>query len=143
MGNRLCWEETEQPGHREMLLDCRKILKIRNDNSDLLHYNRKDTNILPVKCIPKSGSVPYIRYEPGKAAILVVGNERTADCEFILRIPLEEMGFQEDGLFQVTDLWSGDVQTVEAKYMKCLRVMVPGDYKSQGGVRVYRIQKKP
>ena len=124
-----------------MLLDCQKILKIRNENSDLLHYNRKDTKILPVQSIPKSGSIPYIRYRPGESAILVVGNERTVDCEFILRIPLKEMGFKEEGVFQVVDLWNNDAWTVEARYMKCLRVMVPGDYKAQGGVRVYRIVK--
>lgn len=141
LGNRLCWEEAEETGHREMLLDCQKILKIRNENSDLLHYNRKDTKILPVQSIPKSGSIPYIRYRPGESAILVVGNERTVDCEFILRIPLKEMGFKEEGIFQVVDLWNNDAWTVEARYMKCLRVMVPGDYKAQGGVRVYRIVK--
>ncbi len=139
LGNRLCWEEAEQKGHREMLLDCQKILKIRNENADLLHYDRGDTNILPVMSIPKSGSVPYIRYRKGQDAVLVVGNERTVDCTFILRIPLQEMGLEEKGWFQVADLWSGYEWKVEAKYMKCLRVMVPGDYKPEGGVRAYRI----
>lgn len=139
LGNRLCWEEIDRKGHREMLLDCRKILKIRNENADLLHYDRGDTSILPVMSIPKSGSVPYIRYQKGQSAVLIVGNERTVDCEFILRIPLGEMGFPEEGWFQVVDLWSGHERKVEAKYMKCLRIMVPGDYKPEGGVRAYRI----
>lgn len=139
LGNRLDWTETEQEGHREMLCDCRRILKIRSENADLLHYSRRETRILPVKCIPKSGSVPYIRYQEGVSAILIVGNERAADCEFILRIPLREMGFAESGCYRVVDLWNKEERIVEARYMKCLRIQVPGDYKPEGGVRTYRI----
>ncbi len=139
LGNRLDWTETEREGHREMLLDCRKILRIRNENADILHYNREKTAILPVKCIPKSGSVPYIRYLEGRAAILIVGNERISDCEFIVQIPLGQMKFSECGAYRVTDLWNGQERIVEGRYMKCLKVTVPGDYKAQGGVRAFRI----
>lgn len=139
LGNRLDWTETELEGHKEMLSDCRKILQIRNDNADILHYNRMETRILPVKCIPKTGSVPYIRYLEGEAAVLVAGNERITDCEFIVQIPLKELSLPEKGSYRVTDLWSGDDRIVDARYMKCLKIAVPGDYKAQGGVRAFRI----
>lgn len=141
LGSRIVWDEIKGHGHREMLDDCRQILRIRNENQDILHYNRKETNILPAKCIPKSGSIPYIRYIEGQAAILVIGNEGIADRDFIVQIPLEEIGFGPEASYQVRDLWSGECRTVEGRYMGCLRVSVPGDYKAGGGVRAYRIER--
>lgn len=141
LGNRLDWEETEQRGHREMLEDCKKILKIKRDNEDILHYDRSRTNILPVKCMPKSGSVPYIRYTARGEAVLVIGNEGIADRTFIVRIPLQEMGWEENKEYSVKNLWTGEIRIISGRYMKCLRLEVPGDYKESGGVRAYRIRK--
>ncbi|WP_227138410.1 hypothetical protein, partial [Enterocloster bolteae] len=36
LGNRLNWSEIDLPTKKEMLEDCKKILRIRNENSDLL-----------------------------------------------------------------------------------------------------------
>lgn len=140
LGNRIMWDEIKESGHSDMLEDCRKILRIRNENSDLLHYDRNEISILPAKCIPKSGSVPYIRYIKGQSAILVIGNEGMADRDFIVQVPLEKLGFKREYSYHVCDLWEGQSRVVEGQYMGCLRVSVPGDYKAGGGVRVYRIE---
>ena len=141
LGNRLNWSEIDLPTKKEMLEDCKKILRIRNENSDLLHYDRKATNILSTKCIPKSGSTPYIRYNAFGQAILVVGNEGIEERDFVIKIPLNEMGWKEEGEYKITNLWTNEIKIVRAKNMKCLKVTVPGDYNAGGGVRAYRIEE--
>jgi len=140
LGNQIEWLELDQKEHQQMLVDCRKILQIRNENSDILHYDRAHTSILSVDCFPKCGAVPYIRYEKEKAAILVVGNETPLDHEFIVRIPLLEMGFASESNFNVIDLWTGNIVKLSPSNLRSLRVFVPGDYKPGGGVRAYRIE---
>lgn len=139
-GNQIDWSELEKPEHREMYEDCRQILHIRQENRDILHYDRRSTHILPVRCAPKSGSIPYVRYSPGEKAILIVGNETVADHDFILQVPLTQMGLEGFEQYRVTDLWTGDVRILEEKRLACLQVSVPGDYKKGGGVRAVRIE---
>lgn len=133
-------EQRHQPGHREMWEDCHKILEIRERNRDILHYNRQDTQICSVASIPKSGSVPYIRYLPGQSAILVVGNERPQDQDFLVNIPLSRLGFSDTGIFSVTNLFTDETKEYEASSLVSLPVRVLGDYKPGGGVQAFRIR---
>jgi hypothetical protein len=69
------WEQFRLHPIKEMFDDCKKIIKIRNENSDILHYDRSLTLILPVRHVPKALPVPYIRFIPDRKAILIIGND--------------------------------------------------------------------
>ena len=61
--------------------------------------------------------------------------------DFVIKIPLNEMGWKEEGEYKITNLWTNEIKIVRAKNMKCLKVTVPGDYNAGGGVRAYRIEE--
>ncbi|MFR1157738.1 MAG: hypothetical protein ACLSD7_01210 [Coprococcus phoceensis] len=52
---------------------------------------------------------------------------------FVIKIPLNEMGWKEEGEYKITNLWTNEIKIVRAKNMKCLKVTVPGDYNAGGG----------
>src|ERR1700733_1132151 len=75
-GATLDWNELQQPEHKDMLVDVRKMLTIRNTNSAILAMwpGGKEPNL---KAIRSQGNikvpVPYLRWS-GRAAIVVAGN---------------------------------------------------------------------
>ncbi len=133
------WEQLKLPDKKEMLQDCKKIIKIRNENSDILHYDRSMTNILPVKHTPESLPVPYIRFIPNKKAILIIGNDRDFDASFHLDIPLREMKMEGLRTYKMIDLWNDEISMANESELHHFQITVPADHRAGGGVRVLQI----
>lgn len=139
LGSRIDWNLLRRPHNHEMLEDCKKILHIRNSNKDIFHYDRAATHILPAPCSPKSSSVPYLRYIPGRSCILVVGNDAPFDRKFLIHIPLEQMNMHSDTCYKVTNLFTDNTQILPGSSLMCLEVFVKADYTPGGGVTCLRI----
>jgi hypothetical protein len=142
-GSWIQWNQLDEPRHRDMLADCKKMLKIRKENKDIIHSCREDTNIVSVPAkasrigIPK----PYARFLPGEKAIVIVGNDNERhDVDFNLSLPLEAMSMQGRGRYKITDLWNNTVQEMNEFQLSSLKVTVPRDKKVGGGVRVLKIE---
>ena len=133
------WEQLSIPAKKEMHDDCRKMIKIRNENSDILHYDRSITNILQVKYTPETLPVPYIRYIPGEKAILIAGNNSDTDVSFCLDIPLNEMKMEGKHNYRIIDLWNDKAVIVSENDLHKFEINVPADYTTGGGVRAFQI----
>jgi len=137
----LDWNDLRK--NRDVFKDMRKILRIRHANSDLLHYNHHQTNLINVPCTsrPQSKVKPYARFLKHRKAIVVVGNESTAkDVSFTLNVPLEKMGMADAPSYRVTDLWNDRTAVLTKKRLAAYRLTVPKDQSPGGGVRALKIE---
>ncbi len=139
-GSWIQWEQAEDPEKRAMLLDVKKMLKIRKDNADILHADRSSTHIVRVSHTPHIRSVPYARFLPGEKAILVAGNSSRADVTYTLEVPLEEMGLEGRTSYLVTDLWEDRSEILQEEDLRHYLLTVPADYTEGGGVRAVKIE---
>lgn len=137
----LQWDQVERSPHREMLADFKKMLAIRREHRDLLHGDRSTTRILRVPHTPSTRPIPYVRFIPGQAAIVVAAShEDTQVSPMTLAIPLAAMGLAGRDLYQVTDLWDGTTALCSEADLAQYAVTVPRARAAAGGVRVFRIE---
>jgi len=134
------WDDVQV--HDDVVKDFRKIMTIRQENSDIFHNNWYETNLINVPCTsePSSEVKSYARYIYGKKAAIVIGNNSTEkDVTFSLDIPVDRLGFKGIKELTVTDLWTGNKRKIQAEELKDLKVLVPKDRSPEGGVRVLLI----
>lgn len=140
-GSWMRWEQLEQPPHREMLDDFKKIMSIRRENKDILHGDRSATHILRVPHSPSTRPIPYVRFLPGqKAIVVVVNDEDTGPTGFTLTIPLTEMGLSGKSLYKITDLWNNTVSMASETELHRYQITVPANRGAKGGVAVFKIE---
>lgn len=73
-GSWIQWEQLKDKEHSDMLIDVKKMIKIRRENSDLINNNRSTSNVINLTKLPNEGLVPYARFVPGEKAIVVITN---------------------------------------------------------------------
>ena len=109
----LDWDDIEE--QKDVITDFQKISKIRKDHQDIFHNNWYETHLINVSYTsePFIEAKPYVRFLPGKKAVVVIGNyNMTEDVTFNLHIPIEEIGFNDKTELTITDLWTGDIQSI-------------------------------
>ena len=142
-GSWLQWQQLEKAKHYEMLEDVKKMIAIRKDNMDLIHGDKQQTNILPVKADSRLKPVPYARFVRGEKALIVAVNEsQKRDIDVRLTIPLNKMGMVSD-YFEVEDLWNDKVDIVHKNELTDLKVHIKKDKQKGGGVFLLKIRPKP
>ena len=140
-GSWIQWEQLEQPKHREMFDDFKKMLRIRRENRDVLHGDRSATHILRVPHSPSTRPVPYARFIPGEQAIVIVAShDDSMESPMLLNVPLAEMGLSGKGPYRVTDLWSETVSTATEAELGQFEVTVPRARAPNGGTRAFKIE---
>lgn len=132
------WDQVRRHENAAMLDDFRKILSVRRENSDLLHYDRLTARVIPVPSDLPGAPVPYLRYKPGGDAILVAGNDAGAPLDAYAAIPDEYLESVAATSWTVTDLWTGERTAVSREEMKRFPISVPPDRVKDGGVRAHR-----
>jgi hypothetical protein len=136
----LQWDLLDKEPHKSMFEDCKKILRIRKENNDILHNDRFKTFILGLKSKPVK-PVPYSRYIPGKKAIIVVGNDdRDSSVDFNINIPLKKMELSGFEKYILTDLWNNGIRYLTENEIGILHIVVAPDYTPGGGVRIFKIE---
>jgi Alpha amylase, catalytic domain len=143
-GATLDWNELQQPEHKDMLVDVRKMLAIRNTNSAILGMwpGGKEPNL---KAIRSQGNikvpVPYLRWS-NRAAIVVAGNrDRGVDANLRLAIDLAGTGLAEQKSYIVTDLWSSqEPRNCTAAQLGDFHCTIKRDGTAGGGLSVLKIE---
>jgi hypothetical protein len=141
--SKLNWDQTNEPEKQAFLNDFRKILHIKHENCDLLHYDRLNTKICKVEFTSNifNAPVPYFRYD-NKKAILVVGNNTLEHASFTLNIPVECINKSNALTCQVKDLWFNSTSEIAIEHLQNFTVDVLPDLRKNGGFRVFRIEFK-
>ena len=143
-GSWLNWDELNDPEHRAMFEDVKRMIAIRKREADVL-------TVLPERERPKLMAVPfqsdlkvpkpYIRWNERKAILVAANRDTTQDASLKLQIPLQEIGLAGRRSYRVTDLWpGGETRTCAEKELAAFVCLVRRD-KSQGvGLRVLKIE---
>jgi glycosidase len=142
-GSWLDWDALEQPEHRAMFEDVKRLIAIRKAEGEALQAT---SNYEPPRmaAIPYQADAPcpppYLRWGGGKA-VAVVGNlSAEHDLSVTLRLPLDAAGLAGCGEYHVIDLWTGEGRTVSEGDLNGYTVSVPRDRAPGGGLRLLRIE---
>lgn len=142
-GAMLDWNELNEPRHKDMFSDVRKMISIRRQNSAVLAMTpgNKEPRLRAVayECTAKV-PVPYLRWD-NHAAILVAANRsREQNAAIRMSIDLAETGIQGHPRYAVTDLWStSGTKTYAASELRSFECTVKHDGIRGGGLAVFRI----
>jgi len=143
-GCMLDWEDLNEPDHRAMFEDVKKMIAIRKREADVL-------TVLPERERPKLMAVsvqsniklpvPYIRWSDRSAILVAANRDSNQDVDLRLRIPLQEIGMAGRGIYKVTDLWLGsETKSYPEKDLAIFTCTVRRDKTQGGGLRVFKIE---
>jgi hypothetical protein len=137
------WDELNDPEHRAMFEDVKKMLAVRKQEGDVLALTieREEPRLMAVSCerditVP----VPYIRWNRRGAILVAANRNSTQDAQLKLRIPLKEIGLAGRASYRVTSLWpGGEAQTYAEKDLASFPCAVKRDGTRGGGLQVLKI----
>jgi hypothetical protein len=144
-GNRLCWEQLDEPRHRDMLDDVRDLLRIRRAHRGLLRPLRRGERVrgffeLP-EVSPAGAPVPYA-YADRETLLVVAGNpsrDRPLDLE--VSIPWASLPVRKGRRVVVRDAWNGaDLTGGPVAPPPRLSARIPPDGTRKGGLAVWEIR---
>jgi hypothetical protein len=144
-GSMLDWNELNQPPHRSMFEDVKRMLSIRKQEVALL-------GIVPDAVEPRligiphdsdiEVPVPYIRWSERAALIVLANRNTTSDAHLRLHIPLEKIGWPSRGQYRVTDVWRGGrAKVLPAKALADFSYQVKRDKTPRGGMGLLKIER--
>ncbi|HTV54759.1 MAG TPA: alpha-amylase family glycosyl hydrolase [Terriglobia bacterium] len=146
-GCMLDWEELNNPEHRAMLEDVKRMIAVRKREADVLAVEPDDREprLLAAECehdvnVP----VPYVRWN-GRRAIMVAANRNVARTAHLkLRIPLKEMSLAGHASYAVTNLWPGGATKVysQGQLVAGIPCNVRPDKTAGGGLSVLKIEPR-
>ena len=87
-GSALDWDEVRTPDRTGLLADVTALLHARKTNSDIINADHEIGEIAALACEPPLPLLPYMRYLPGRGAVVVVGNEQREPVQVTLELPL-------------------------------------------------------
>ena len=141
-GGEIQWEALEQPEHRAMFEDVKRLIVIRKREADILGAvsNQGDLHLVPLESsanaeIPQ----PYARVGAGKA-VLVVGNHTDRDVNVTIRRTLQTLGLAEHAQYRLTNLWDDQSWQLDADALGTLQLEVQRDKVPQGGLALIKIE---
>ena len=110
------WSAMDVPENRAFFEDVKRMIRVRRQLPELFaHFppSLRDANIAKVDSTRDGMPNPlqaYMRYAENKA-VLVVPNHAAepSTSAFTVVIPWAEGGIEREGLFQVTDMMTGEV----------------------------------
>lgn len=137
-GSALDWSELENAERALFHADVRRLLQIRQHNSDVINADHRIGDMVAVPVEPALPLVPYLRRDGQGSAVLVVGNEDDKAVTVSLELPLERIGVEPAAQVKVTDLVSGEQSTARTSRSLTRKVTIPGDHEPGGGVAVLR-----
>jgi hypothetical protein len=142
-GSMLDWNELNEPRHKDMFEDVRRMISIRKQNADVMAMTPggiepklkavKHTSTLKVP-------VPYLRWS-NHAAVLIAAN-RSREQDAAIQMTLNLAGTPIDGheRYTVSDLWSGSgTKTYTTSELKLFECAVKRDGTRGGGLAVFTI----
>ena len=143
-GSWLQWDQLKKKKHADMLVDVKKMLAIRKQESDLIHAAQND--ITPkIDSLAFSSKaklpVPYIMWND-KKAIIVAGNNTNKDVTVSVKIPWDKIGMKNQDKIVVTDLWNGGKKEVSSNKQQSLDIKMKKDKTAGGGVAILKLERE-
>ncbi len=143
-GAMLNWKELQQPEHRDMFLDVKKMMAIRKEYARVLAMwpGGKMPNLKAVQHTANLRvPVPYIRWDDRTAILIAANLSQDQDATLKLKIDLKDIGLAGRGNYAVTDLWSATkpLTATEAE-LSNFRCTVRRDKTAGGGLAVFKIE---
>lgn len=143
-GSWLHWDQLGESEHLQMLADVTKLLRIRRENSDLIHaWGKGDCgNILAVPyAADRKLPVPYIIWNKTRAIVVAANPDQNKLINIELKLPLAKMGWMGVSRFKVVDLWSDDVaEDVKVAQLLSMKKVIKPDKSAGGGIAVFLIE---
>jgi hypothetical protein len=143
-GAMLDWNEIHESGHRDMLIDVKKMIAIRKQNAEIL--SMCPGGVAPnLKAVQYEADievpVPYLRWSDRAAILIAANRNRDKDATLKLMIDLADIGLGGRGTYTVTDLWSNaDPVHLTPAELADFRCEVKRDSIASGGLAVFKIQ---
>jgi hypothetical protein len=144
-GGQLQWRTIEQPRHRAMLDDVRRMLLIRRQEWGVLapeiHGEIRPSLVAVSHESDVSIPPPYMRWK-GRTAIVVAGNrDPDRDVTLKLNIPVDALGASPDSKFKIRDLWNDkDLGLVSARQLQEWTLTIKRDKTPRGGLALLKIE---
>jgi len=145
-GSMLTWAELDQPRHRSMLEDVKKMLSLRTQEAEVLTPILRGDIEPQLVAVPHESDInipiPYMRWS-GRTAIVVVANRNTeADAHLRLNFPLDRLGRTSRANYRLTDLWNnGTPKDYTSKALSDFAYTVRRDNTPRGGLGVIKIER--
>jgi glycosidase len=141
-GSWIQWDQLKEKRHADMLVDVKKMIAIRKQESDLIHAVQND--VLPaIDSLVFSASakvpVPYILWGD-KSALIIAGNPTDKDVKITVNIPLNKIGMQDAKKVIITDLWNGGEKKWTPDSLKSFSFIVKKDRTAAGGISIFKIK---
>jgi hypothetical protein len=143
-GAMLDWADLDQPEHRAMFEDVKKMIAVRRREAEVVAVTLEQIkpNLLAVPCehdiaVP----VPYVRWNRQAAIIIAANRSTTQDARLKLLIPLTEIGSAGHASYRVSNLWPGGESKLcgEAE-LRAYDCTVKRDRMAGGGLLVLKIE---
>jgi hypothetical protein len=142
-GAMLDWNELNEPEHRDMFIDVKKMMAIRKQNAEIL--SMCPGGVAPnLKAVQYEADievpVPYLRWSNRTAILIAANRNRDKDATLKLKIDLAGIGPGGRGSYTVSDLWSDahPVRLTEAE-LEGFHCGVKRDGAAGGGLAVFMI----
>jgi hypothetical protein len=146
-GAMLDWDELDQPRHRAMYEDVKRMLAIRRQEREVLRANVPDTVEPQLIAVSFRSDikvpVPYMRWSGHTGVIFAANPDTERDANIRLRIPVEKLQPREHAVYRVTDLWNGGKPSVySAAQMSDVGVKIRRDNSARGGLAVLKLEAR-
>lgn len=141
-GSWLQWSQLEQPRHRAMLADVRKMLALRRRYAELVRAQIErvpGTGVVPavVEKLPANVHVPYLLFN-GRRMLLVAGNATDRDVTLEFGMPWKTVGWQPK---EMKSVWHESAAPLVPDGKGRVRVTIPRDYAPGGGLAVFAAER--
>jgi hypothetical protein len=138
-GSALDWDEVRTPDRTGLLADVTALLHARKTNSDIINADHEIGEMTALACEPPLPLVPYMRYLPGRGAVVVVGNEQREPVQVTLELPLGTAALS-GARCQIRDLLTGETRALPSGHTVAYHLGVKADYEPGGGMAVLRVE---
>jgi hypothetical protein len=146
-GCMLDWRELNEPQHRAMFEDVKKMIAIRKQEAETLIVEPDDVrpNLMPVECehdidVPS----PYVRWRGSRAVVIAANRDTDREAHLRLRIPLKEIGLAGHSSYKVTNLWlSGAPKVYSEAELAAVPSTVRPDKTAGGGLSILKVEPNP
>ena len=138
------WNELNEPRHRDMFEDVRKMLAIRKQNSNILAMV-PDNQAVNLKALAHQCNVevpvPYLRWDEHSAILIAANRSREQNAIIKAAVNLIGTGISGHPKYKVSDLWSGtETRTFTAAELEFFEFTVKRDGIRSGGLAVFKIE---
>lgn len=144
-GSMLNWDEIDQPRHRAMFEDVKRMLAIRAQERAVLAPAVRGDIEPQLVAVPHTASTdvpaPYMRWNNNVAIIVMANRHTDTDVHLNLQIPIDRLGNAPGTRFRVSDLWNRSrPRTYSASDFVSFPYAIKRDKTPGGGIGVLKIE---